>query len=115
MARVAKAGGTYADLAEQAKLIEDPQELLEVDPVRWDPLGTQSRMEKIANALLDLFRQQGDLQARISTLGVRSGDDYKGARSDLYVIEAKISAFEKKYDALKNRCYTKSREWRSAL
>jgi hypothetical protein len=111
--RTAQAGGTYADLAKQAALFEDPMELLEVDPIRWDPDGTQSRMERITNALLDLFRQQGELQAKITNLGVRSGDDYKNARSTLYTVESKIAQFEKKFDTLKNRSYTKRQEWKS--
>jgi hypothetical protein len=113
MLKTAQSGGTYADLAKQAQLFEDPMELLEVDPLRWDPDGTQSRMEKITNVLLDLFRQQGDLQSQITKLGVRSGDDYKNARSTLYLVEAKIAQLEKKFDTLKNRSYTKRQEWKS--
>lgn len=108
----AQAGGTYRDLADQAKLFEDPYtDLLEVDPIRWNPVGTQSRMERISNTLSDLYRQQGELQSTIARVGRSGGDEYKNARTDLYIVEGKIKALEKRWDTLKNRGYTKKQEW----
>jgi hypothetical protein len=103
---------TWADLAEKAKLVEEPFEVLEVDPARWDPVGTQSRMEKVTNALLDLYRQQGENKKTLTELGVRSGDEYKAVHGAQLVIDSKIKALEKKHETLTGRAILKNQEYK---
>ena len=105
---------TWADLAEKDRLIEDPFSILEVDPVRWDPDATQSRMEKIANALMDLYRQHGENQKQITLLGTRKAKGYPELRSAQILIESKINALERKHDILRSRSILKGQEFRSA-
>ena len=92
--------------------VEDPFEYLEVDPVRWDPIGTQSRLERCTNALCDLYRQLGEINTKIANLkGVRSGDEYHGLRAQAIPLEKQIEALEKKWETLKNRSYVKNQEY----
>ena len=99
---------TWQDLA---KMVEDPYEQLEVDPARWDPIGTQSRMEKCTNALLDLYRRLGEVQSEISGMKeTRSGDAYHAARDRAIPLENQVKALELKWKTLKNRGYIKHQE-----
>lgn len=97
---------TWKDLAK----VEEPYEHLEVDPARWDPIGTQVRMEACANALLDLYRQLGEGQKKILELGVRSGPEYKTLRGEQIILESKEKALEKKWHTLRSRSYIKKQE-----
>lgn len=107
----AKVGGTFKDLADRARLVEDVVELLEVDPLRWDPLTTQSRMEKISNALSILWTRLGELEV-IKGNADRKSQEYRDAQNEVHVVEAKIDTLKKRWETLKNRCYIKADEWR---
>lgn len=108
---VAMQRGTFKDLADRAKMLEDPYEPLESDPLRWDPITTQVRMERIANTLGLLWERMGELE-KIKGNSDRKGQAYREAQDEVHALDAKIDTMKKRWETLKNRCYVKADEWR---
>ncbi len=91
-------------------VIEHPHATLSIDPVRYDPNEISRRLIAVTNALMERFKDAGNLRADLAGETVRKGDEYKAKRGGLYRVEAEIESLSKKYDALRTIIYMKTTE-----
>lgn len=105
---------TWTDIARDQESVEDPQAPLDIDLARWDPITISTRLLKISNALIKLYKSQAESQKRISELGgKRSGDVYSATRGSLYIVEGNIKSLEEKRDTLKELSFNKRQEFKN--
>lgn len=90
--------------------VEQPFDRLWVDPIRWNPDAIERRLLKITNSLMVFRQEYAKKQGIVTKLGVRTGDEYKGLRSEVIMLEEKIEALRDKRDVLRELMWNKRNE-----
>ena len=89
---------------------ERPFEPLKIDPARWDPDGAGRRFISINDALMERYREAGEIRKGLAGSETRKGEEYKSKRGRLYEIEAEIEALQRKWDTIKSIFFVKTAE-----
>jgi hypothetical protein len=105
-----ESGTPWKDLAEQARVTEEPYSLVEIDVDRWDGFSVVRRLGKVTNALVQAHERMAELRKAAHDLGVRSGDVYRKLQGEKILLEEQIESLEDKKDYLKELSFTKRQE-----